>query len=124
MSSTMMVTPNGTVLIGFGSDSNCNLDICPISLSVFDYRPSLVANGILLGIFGTLLCVHATLGFLYKTWGYAVCMVAGCVLEIVGYVGRIMLYDNPFGFGSFLMQISKLSWFFAIVPGLVQREER
>lgn len=34
-------------------------------------------------------------------------MMTGCVLQIVGYVGRIMLHDNPFDFGPFLVQISK-----------------
>lgn len=36
------------------------------------------------------------------------CVVAGCVLQMVGYGGRIMLYGNPFGFDAFLMQISGL----------------
>ena len=36
------------------------------------------------------------------------CVVAGCVLQMVGYGGRIMLYGDPFGFDAFLMQISGL----------------
>lgn len=107
MSSTFRVLPDGTVQIGFGPDSNCTLDSCPIELSVFQYRPSLVANAVLLSIFGVLLCVHAVQGILLKTWGYMACMVAGCVLQMVGYGGRIMLYDNPFDFNAFLMQISE-----------------
>ena len=34
-------------------------------------------------------------------------MVAGCVCDIIGYGGRIMLYKNPFLFTGFLVQITK-----------------
>lgn len=35
------------------------------------------------------------------------CIVAGCALEIAGYVGRIMLHDNPFDFNAFLVNLGK-----------------
>ena len=36
-------------------------------------------------------------------------MGAGCVSEIIGYGGRVMLWENPFGFAGFLIQISKFN---------------
>ena len=30
-------------------------------------------------------------------------MAAGLILEVIGYLGRILLHDNPFNFDSFLM---------------------
>ena len=34
-------------------------------------------------------------------------MGMGCVSEMIGYGGRILLWENPFGFAGFLVQISK-----------------
>ena len=34
------------------------------------------------------------------------CMACGCICEMLGYGGRIMLYNNPFTFTGFLLQIS------------------
>lgn len=95
--------PNG--LIAFGSDANCTLDICPVEWSVFQYQPSIAANATFIAVFGTLMIVHLILGAWYRTWGYMACMAAGCILQIIGYAGRIMLHDNPFDFGPFLIQI-------------------
>ena len=36
-----------------------------------------------------------------------VMMGCGCVSEMIGYGGRILLWENPFGFAGFLVQISK-----------------
>lgn len=94
-------------LIPFGPSANCTLTLCPVEWGVFGYRPSISANSALLAIFGVLLLLHTAQGFTYRAWGYMGCMVAGCVLQIVGYVGRIMLHGNPFSFNAFLMQISK-----------------
>ena len=108
MSSTYALSPSGYPLIGFGPNANCTLDTCPVTLSVFQYRPSLAANATLLAVFGVLMCVHGWQGWRTRTWGYMGCVVAGCVLQMVGYGGMIMLYGDPFGFDAFLMQISGL----------------
>ena len=34
-------------------------------------------------------------------------MGCGCASEMIGYGGRILLWENPFGFAGFLVQISK-----------------
>lgn len=95
--------PDG--LIPFGPDANCTLELCPVEWSVFQYQPSIAANATFIAIFGLLMAIHVVQGAWYKTWGYMACMVSGCVLEIVGYVGRIMLHSNPFDFEAFLIQI-------------------
>ncbi|PSN67380.1 parasitic phase-specific protein PSP-1 [Corynespora cassiicola Philippines] len=95
--------PDG--LIAFGPDANCTLDTCPLEWSIFRYKPSIPANGLFIGIFGLLLAVHALQGWWYKKWAYMACMVAGCILQIVGYVGRLLLHGNPFDFDAFLIQI-------------------
>lgn len=32
-------------------------------------------------------------------------MIAGCLSEIIGYAGRIVMYNNPFSFSAFMVQI-------------------
>ncbi|KAK7188444.1 hypothetical protein DPSP01_004638 [Paraphaeosphaeria sporulosa] len=108
MTSSNTTWPPGEVwkdLIPFGPLANCTLALCPVEWSVFTYQPSIAANSALLAIFGVLLLVHAAQGIKYRAWGYMGCMVAGCVLQIIGYGGRIMLHGNPFDFNAFLMQI-------------------
>lgn len=101
----MSTLPDG--LISFGPLANCTLALCPVEWSVFQYRPSLAANAIFIAIFGVLLVAHLVQGVWYKTWSYMGCICAGCILQIIGYGGRIMLHDNPFDFNAFLMQISE-----------------
>ncbi|KAF5688809.1 parasitic phase-specific psp-1 [Fusarium circinatum] len=102
----MSTLPGG--LIAFGPNTNCTLDLCPLEASIFRYRPSVPANSIFIGIFGLCLIAHTIQGVLTRSWGFMACMVAGCVLEIAGYAGRIVLYDNPFSFNGFLAQISNI----------------
>ena len=94
-------------LVTFGPDANCTLETCDISWSVFGYRPSLVANIAFIVLFGGLGVVHAYLGFRWKSWGFMVGMLLGCVCELIGYCGRVMLWNNPFSFIAFMIQISK-----------------
>jgi hypothetical protein len=56
-----------------------------------------------MAFFGVCIFAQVGLGAVYKTWGFAVCMFFGLVLEVVGYVGRIMIHNNPFIFNNFLM---------------------
>lgn len=101
----MSQLPNG--LIPFGPNANCTLDTCPLEASILQYRPSLAASGTFIGIFSILALRHVVQGIQMKTWGFMLSMIAGCILEIIGYVGRIMIYDNPFDFSGFLSQVSK-----------------
>ncbi|KAF4995796.1 hypothetical protein FDECE_12683 [Fusarium decemcellulare] len=89
----------------FGSDSPCTLDNCLVEWSILGYRPSLAANIVFIALFGILGVVHAYLGFRWKSWGFMAGMLFGCVSEVVGYVGRVMMWDNPFSFNAFMIQI-------------------
>ncbi|KAK3312972.1 parasitic phase-specific protein PSP-1 [Apodospora peruviana] len=94
--------PNG--LIPFGGDANCTLALCPLESSVLQYQPSIAGNGVVIGLFALSALVHIVQGWKWKTWDFAICIVIGCLDEIVGYIGRIMLHNDPFSFGAFLMQ--------------------
>ncbi|KAF4487919.1 parasitic phase-specific PSP-1 [Fusarium agapanthi] len=70
----------------FGPKANCTLELCPIEMSVYGYRPSLLANITFASLFTLATFVHAYLGF-------------KC------YVARILLWVNPWSFGAFITQI-------------------
>ncbi|KAH7322724.1 RTA1 like protein-domain-containing protein [Stachybotrys elegans] len=95
--------PHG--LISFGPDANCTLELCPIEASVYQYRPSLPANIIFLVLFGLAVIVHGYLGFRWRSYLYMVLMQLGCIMGMVGYAGRIMMWVNPFSFIGFMLQV-------------------
>ncbi|KAI0834447.1 RTA1-domain-containing protein [Hypoxylon sp. FL0890] len=92
-------------LIPFGPDATCTLDTCPLEWSVLEYRPSLGGNIAFIAIFVALMFAHTALGIIWKSWWFLGCMAVGCLTEVLGYGGRIMLYYNPFSFSGFMMQI-------------------
>jgi len=97
--------PNG--LVSYGPNTNCTIALCPIDQSALSYRPSLAASGIFITLFAVVTIIHIVGGVRWKAWGFMVAMVLGCLDEIVGYLGRILLYYNPFSFGGFLLNQSK-----------------
>lgn len=94
-------------IVTFGPQANCTLEICPIQYSLYGYRPSLAANASFIGLFGLAGLVHIWLGIQSKTWFFMGAMSVGCVSALLGYVGRVMMYYNPFNFNAFMLQISK-----------------
>ncbi|KAF5129655.1 Sphingoid long-chain base transporter RSB1 [Metarhizium anisopliae] len=88
-----------------GPDTNCTLDNCPAEWSIYGFRPSLAANATFLGLFILVGLAHGYLGFRWRSWGFMGGMILGCLSEAIGYAGRIMLYNNPFSFVGFMVQI-------------------
>ena len=78
-------------------DALCNITLCDLTLAHFDYIPSLGGNAVYAAIFGVYLITNVFLGIRYKTWGYSAALFLGLYGEIIGYIGRILLYQNPFG---------------------------
>ncbi|KAF4636743.1 hypothetical protein G7Y89_g1334 [Cudoniella acicularis] len=91
-------TKNGTYII-------CTLGTCPIEWAFVEYIPSLTGNATYLSIFAALLLTQLYLGIYYRTWGFLTGMVVGGLLEILGYLGRILLHSDPFNFNYFLVYL-------------------
>ncbi|KAF6821035.1 parasitic phase-specific protein psp-1 [Colletotrichum sojae] len=89
----------------FGPDGNCTLDLCPIEYSLYKYRPNLAVNVLFLALFAVAGAIHVFLGIRWRSWWFMSFMLAGCLSEIVGYVGRILMHANPFQFAAFMLQI-------------------
>ncbi|KAK3062445.1 hypothetical protein LTS18_004039 [Coniosporium uncinatum] len=90
--------------------SYCTADTCPLEWSYWPYRPSLVANGAFAIIFALSFCWFL-LSFIFhrRFIGFAVGFLLGNAMEVVGYVGRIRAYSDPFSEGPFLIQICCLT---------------
>ncbi|KAJ5890024.1 RTA1-domain-containing protein [Penicillium tannophilum] len=80
----------------------CTLDTCPITEAYVYYVPSLAGNAFYLALFAIFLVAQLGLGIRYKTWGFLAGLFGGLVLEIIGYLGRVQLHNNPFVFNSYL----------------------
>ena len=107
MSSSQNLTFDGRPttfnLTTYDDPSLCTLSTCPESYATLRYVPSLAANAFFLAWFAILLVAQTLIGFKKRTWTFSVAMVGGCVLEIIGYTGRIMMNHNIFDFNNFLM---------------------
>ncbi|KAJ5574028.1 RTA1 like protein-domain-containing protein [Penicillium hispanicum] len=84
---------------------DCTLANCSIDLAYINYQPNIPANVLFLVIFGLLLAAQIALGTWFRIWAYMGAMTAGLVLEIPGYIGRIMMHSNPFNFNAFLLYL-------------------
>ena len=91
--------------IFYGPNENCTLALCPVEYSVYEYRPSLAANISFIVLFGISLLIHLYQGFRWRTWAFMIAIFLGCACEMVGYGGRIILWQNPFSFPGFISQI-------------------
>jgi hypothetical protein len=81
---------------------------CPIDQTIYGYYPSLSLNAFFVAIFGLIALVQVGLGVLYQTYLFSGLVVAGCIAEVIGYSGRLILNENPYSGLGFNIQISCL----------------
>ncbi|KAJ3472240.1 hypothetical protein NLG97_g11160 [Lecanicillium saksenae] len=89
----------------FKPNSPCSPDKCPVEWSMFGYKPSFAANVAFLVLFAVIGLAHTYLGFRWRSWGFMAGIWLGCIAEILGYVGRIMMSHDPFSYYGFMIQI-------------------
>jgi hypothetical protein len=92
-------------LVSFGPEANCTLALCPVEASLQGYRPKFVVQIVFIALFGVSMLLHLAQGIRYRTWFFASMMAVGCIGEMIGYAGRILLYKNPFSFNGFIVEI-------------------
>ncbi|CAG8327989.1 unnamed protein product [Penicillium salamii] len=85
------------------SISICTPSTSSLDLAYIQYLPSVPGNAFLVAWFASLLLVQIVTLVLYRTWGFSTAMICGLILEVIGYVGRIQLHCNPFGYTEFLI---------------------
>lgn len=94
-------------VVFFGPKANCTLDICPIQSSVYGYRPNLAVNVLFTALFAIAFVIHVYLGIRWRRWFFMACMLLGCICAVGGYIGRVMMYYNPWSFAAFMLQTRK-----------------
>ncbi|KAF4635722.1 hypothetical protein G7Y89_g2373 [Cudoniella acicularis] len=87
----------------------CTLQTCDLTLASFDYRPTLAGNALIAGIFAIFIFGQIFYGIKHKIWGYMGAILFGLFLECLGYIARVMIYNNPFNHNMFLMYLILLT---------------
>jgi len=84
----------------------CTLETCPLKLSYWAYIPSLAANSTFTALFSISLALYLIQAVYSRRFvGFSVAMICGSILEVLGYIGRVMAHNNPFSENGFLLQI-------------------
>lgn len=78
---------------------------CPVEATTLGYYPNKPLNIFIAAAFGLAAVLSLVFGIRGRTWAYAGFLAAGCILELAGYVGRVLLDANPWAEGPFELQI-------------------
>lgn len=84
---------------------------CPVSKSFYGYSPSLGPDITLLVLFTMALVGHGVQGWYYRAWGTLIAMSWGCICEVLGYIGRLMMHPNAFNLNGSVSDGLQLSDF-------------
>lgn len=60
------------------------METCPVSYSIYGYRPSVPANAFFLAVFSILAIAQLVQGLGRRTWFFGTVMVLGCAGEAAG----------------------------------------
>ena len=75
----------------------CTYETCSLDWSYWGYRPSFAANVAFTALFALSMVAYLAQGIVGKRWlGFTIAMVAGCLIEVIGYAGRVMAYNDLF----------------------------
>lgn len=86
--------------------SLCTYSTCPIpDFGLLDYRPNLASNLIFVTLFGIGFVINTFLAIRYRIWGFLLAMGGACAMEVVGYAGRVMLWQDVFDMNNFTIYL-------------------
>ncbi|KAK2745700.1 hypothetical protein FQN57_003597 [Myotisia sp. PD_48] len=78
---------------------------CPVEATTYGYTPHLAGNIFLSAFFGVLALAQLGFGVYRRTWTFLIALFLACALECIGYIGRILMNDNPWSESAFKIQI-------------------
>ncbi|KAI1653322.1 RTA1 like protein-domain-containing protein [Daldinia decipiens] len=67
------------------------------------YKPSFAGSGVFLALFAVLIPITLALGIKYKSSVFATAVVTGLTLEVMGYIGRLLLHNTPTDRSGFIL---------------------
>jgi hypothetical protein len=83
---------------------------CRYDNSFYLYRINVVANAVFVGFFSlSLLGYLGVFAFTRRNISFTVALVLGALCEIIGYVGRVLSWQNQWEMNGFLIQICCLT---------------
>lgn len=74
--------------------ADCTLAMCPVEEGFLSVSPSLEGAAFMLAAFSALIPINLWIGARCKTTSYTVAMVIGLLLEVMGYVGMLLLRSD------------------------------
>ena len=83
----------------------CTVNTCSLVFGSFLYLPNVPANAFFAALFALILVASTALSIRGRNWGYMAGMIGGLVMEVIGYVGRIMIHNNDFSGSPFYLYI-------------------
>ncbi|KAJ4390645.1 hypothetical protein N0V93_004243 [Gnomoniopsis smithogilvyi] len=78
---------------------------CPVEATTLGYYPNKPLNIVIAVLFGIAAVIALVLGIRKRSWSYMSFLVVGCILEMAGYIGRVLMSNNPWDSGAFQLQI-------------------
>ena len=78
---------------------------CPVSATTYGYRPNAGGNTFFTVFFGVLGICQLGYGFYFRSWTFLVALGVGTFMEVAGYIGRLLLWKNPWDNQGFKLQI-------------------
>jgi len=69
----------------------------------FTYNPNIAANALYIAILSICLLAQLAQGVWYRTWDFMGPMLAGILLELMGYTARIFMHKDPSSREAFLL---------------------
>lgn len=67
---------------------------CPVNGGFYSYDPNVGGNAVLLAIFAALVPVVFFMSFRFRTPSFSALLVTGLLLEVAGFVGRVLLHGH------------------------------
>lgn len=71
----------------------------------FAYDPNIAANALYIAILSFCFLAQVYQGLRYRTWDFMGPMLAGIVLELMGYTARIFMHKYPSNREAFLLLV-------------------
>ncbi|GAM88480.1 hypothetical protein ANO11243_065130 [Dothideomycetidae sp. 11243] len=90
-----------------GKFNNCTeiTPLCPVEATTYGYYPNYGLDMTLLVFFAVCAIAQILFGFWHRSWTFMIAIAGGAIMEAVGYVGRLMMHQNPWSDNAFRIQI-------------------
>ncbi|KAL3447209.1 RTA1 like protein-domain-containing protein [Aspergillus insuetus] len=78
---------------------------CPVEATTYGYYPNFAGNVFFAAFFGLLGVLQLGVGVYYRSWTIMIALASGALMELAGYIGRVLMNDNPWNGDAFKLQI-------------------